>query len=263
MTANSASINDPVKSSGTRNSRSLATEVSKIARLTARTPSLMTSAKSPAATAPGCEVAAMPHGTKMFPSSVRNRKSLMADAHSMSARYRPEYSRIIASWIIVSSRCVDGLSTGNRPVSASATIKNEKNARRCPGLSSNSGSETDRLIISPRPVLPARNAIAKIAIITVGSASAATAISLLDPMPPNELPASRPASARKKVARRNRYIRRMMFPANGNAPAVVSTGTMSAARSIDPITTYGVSRKIHDVFSEITTSLIRSLRRSR
>jgi hypothetical protein len=42
-------------------------------------------------------------------------------AHSISARWRPEYSRIIASWIMVSSRCVAGLSTGTRAFSAKET----------------------------------------------------------------------------------------------------------------------------------------------
>ena len=37
------------------------------------------------------------------------------------ARSGPEYSRIIASCTIVSSRWVDGLSTGSRPVSAMIT----------------------------------------------------------------------------------------------------------------------------------------------
>ena len=55
--------------------------------------------------------------------------SLSADAHSISARWRAEYSRIIASWIIVSSRCVDGLSTGMRAFSASDTIVNATPAK--------------------------------------------------------------------------------------------------------------------------------------
>ena len=50
--------------------------------------------------------------------------SLMAAPHSMSARWRPEYSRIMASWIMVSSRWVAGLSTGMRAFSASSTMVN-------------------------------------------------------------------------------------------------------------------------------------------
>ena len=49
-------------------------------------------------------------------------EQLQAAAHSISARWRPEYSRIIASWIMVSSRWVVGLSTGMRAFSASDTM---------------------------------------------------------------------------------------------------------------------------------------------
>ena len=55
--------------------------------------------------------------------------SLRAAAHSISARWRAEYSRIIASWIIVSSRCVAGLSIGMRAFSASSTIMNATAAK--------------------------------------------------------------------------------------------------------------------------------------
>jgi len=50
--------------------------------------------------------------------------SFSADAHSISARWRAEYSSTIASWIMVSSRWVAGLSTGMRAFSASDTIVN-------------------------------------------------------------------------------------------------------------------------------------------
>ena len=75
------------------------------------------------------------------------------------------------------------------------------------------------------------------AIITVGSANAAMAISLLEPIPPNELPASSPASARKNVLSKNTYMSKMMFPKNCSSAAVVNTGTMNADRSIVPIAT--------------------------
>ncbi len=53
----------------------------------------------------------------------------MALAHSISARLGPEYSSTMASWIMVSSRCVVGLSTGMRPVSAMATRASAAKAR--------------------------------------------------------------------------------------------------------------------------------------
>ena len=46
----------------------------------------------------------------------------------MSARCRPEYSSTMASWTMVSSRCVAGLSTGMRPDSAIATISSAASA---------------------------------------------------------------------------------------------------------------------------------------
>src|SRR3989338_933871 len=54
----------------------------------------------------------MPHGAKTLPRIMTKIRSLLAEAHSMSASFGPEYSRIIASCTIVSSRCVAGLSTG-------------------------------------------------------------------------------------------------------------------------------------------------------
>ena len=47
-----------------------------------------------------------------------------AAAHCRQARSRPAYSSSGPSWTIVSSRCVSGLSTGWRPVSASTTSPN-------------------------------------------------------------------------------------------------------------------------------------------
>src|SRR5262245_39932804 len=96
-TASNDNMNDPVSSAGTRNSRSFATDVSRTANETARTASLRNKTIKPTRTAAEWSVLAIPHGTKMFPRSVKNRNNLIADAHSIKARYRPEYSRIIAS----------------------------------------------------------------------------------------------------------------------------------------------------------------------
>jgi len=52
--------------------------------------------------------------------------------------------------IIVSSRCVAGLSTGSRPVSASMTMKSATKARMWPGLSALDGLAIVRAAISPR-----------------------------------------------------------------------------------------------------------------
>src|SRR5262249_38073545 len=99
-----ARANDPASSSGTLNSLSLATAVSSTATAAVSRTSLAASARRPRTTASGPLGSARPQGTKRFASKVMNRNSFIADAHSTSARYRPEYSSTIASWIIVSSR---------------------------------------------------------------------------------------------------------------------------------------------------------------
>ena len=91
------------------------------------------------------------------------------------------------------------MSTGRRPVSASVTMNSAANASRWPGLTAVAGVANVRATICPRLVEPALSARAKIASATVGSASAATVISRLAPIPPNGEPGSSPASARKNV----------------------------------------------------------------
>ena len=46
----------------------------------------------------------IPQGKNKFAPKARNMKNLFAAVHSISANLFPEYSKIIASWIIVSSR---------------------------------------------------------------------------------------------------------------------------------------------------------------
>jgi hypothetical protein len=74
-------------------------------------------------------VVSIPHGKNKFAPSVRKIKNLLAEVHSIRASLLPEYSKIIASCIIVNSRCVDGLSKGYRAVSESIAIMKAKNAR--------------------------------------------------------------------------------------------------------------------------------------
>ncbi len=71
----------------------------------------------------------IPQGKNIFAPNARKIKNLFAAAHSISASLFPEYSRTIASWIMVSSRWVAGLSKGKRPVSASMAIINAASAR--------------------------------------------------------------------------------------------------------------------------------------
>src|SRR5438309_85922 len=91
--------------------------------------------------------------------------------------------------------------------------------------------------------------------------SAATATSRLAPMPPNALPTSSPASARKNVPSMKRYTSRMMLPANASGGRVVVTGTMSPVTSRVAARMYGVARNTQEVVVETTASFTRSLRK--
>ena len=115
-------------------------------------------------------------------------------------------------------------------------MKNAAKASRCAGLTASSGSIVTRSTIPPRLVVLARSASANTASMTVGSARPATVTSRLDPMPPNALPASSPASARKNVPSRKSDISRRM-PANASGGRDVSMGAASAATSIAPTST--------------------------
>ncbi len=53
-----------------------------------------------------------------------------------------------------------------------------------------------------------------------------------------------------------------MFPMKPSGARVVSAGTMSADNNIVVASKYGVKRKIHEVFSETTTSFKSNFRRS-
>ena len=74
----------------------------------------------------------------------------MAPASFTSARSGPAYSRTMASWIIVSSRWVFGLSTGKRPVSATMTITRATTANRRWGLANQAGCSSDRVTMVGR-----------------------------------------------------------------------------------------------------------------
>src|SRR2546429_8551907 len=169
----------------------------------------------------------------------------------------------MASWIMVSSRWVAGLSNGRRPVSASITMKSAANARRCRGLTADGGSAMVRAAISPRLVEPAPRASAKIASASVGSASAATVTSRLAPSPPNAEPGSRPASARKNVPSSRRYTTTRRSPIRSTGNGAASTGTRTATISVLANTTNGARWKSHDALRDTTISFWKSLRSSR
>jgi hypothetical protein len=169
----------------------------------------------------------------------------------------------MASWIIVSSRWVAGLSTGSRPVSASVTMKMAAKASTCPGASASEGVASMRAAMWPRLVEPALQASAKIASAMVGSASAATVISRLAPMPPKGEPGSSPAKARKKVPSSSRYTTTRRSPAPSKGSGTARSGTRRVTATVLAKTMKGAARKSQEALLETTTSLAKSLRSSR
>src|SRR5581483_2118 len=114
--ARTASAEAAPRSSGSLRMRSLALADS----TTAITAASSRSFAPNAAIARGASRAAraMPNGTKSAMSSENSVSCFTSVAHTSTPSGRPEYSISMPSWIIVSSRCVSGLSAGTRPVSA-------------------------------------------------------------------------------------------------------------------------------------------------
>ncbi len=61
---------------------------------------------------PGASSVAAPNGRNAAAKSAASSTSFISEANTRVASERPEASRSMPSWIIVSSRCVSGLSTG-------------------------------------------------------------------------------------------------------------------------------------------------------
>src|ERR1035441_9193197 len=181
--------------SGTRKSRILAFTVSSRTIAQLKKSSFASSQPIPCNAPKPNHVGWRPIGQKQLINSVIKTSCLMETAHSMRARYGPEYSRIMASWIMVSSRWVSGLSTGIRPVSAISTSASAANANICAGARKRQFCPMAAPAISVRPVEPAPMATVKMASIIAGSARAEMVISRLLPRPPKELPPSNPLSA--------------------------------------------------------------------
>jgi len=95
---------------------------------------------------------------------------------------------------MVSSRCVAGLSIGMRAFSATATQIKASNPR--PSETRNpTGAWVNSSAMVDSWVVPATSAIVNTIRIMAGSASEAISISRDDPIPPNAVPTSMPASA--------------------------------------------------------------------
>ena len=139
-TASTERTKAPAISSGTRKRRSLATRHLEGGqrRRRARRP-WPPVATRPRARCPGPGAVAMPQGTKRSAKRATSTARRIDSPSLTRARSGPAYSRTMASWIIVSSRWVLGLSTGRRPLSATITMtKATRASRRC-GVASQSG----------------------------------------------------------------------------------------------------------------------------
>ena len=194
--------------------------------------------------------------------SDRYRSSFTDTAASMSARWRPEYSSTIASWTMVSSRCVAGLSTGMRAFSAIATMMSATRASASEMLRPAWGPSMKEEI-EESSVEPAKRESVNTAISIAGSASVANIISRLDPMPPKLVPTSSPASASMKRAVPSSATMTMRSAAAPSARPVAKVGTRAAATQVLAKTAYGAVRNSHEALPATTTSLRMSLRRSR
>src|SRR5271165_2699442 len=124
----------------------------------------------------------------------------------MSARCRAEYSSSIASWIIVSSRWVAGLSIGMRAFSASSTIVKATAVNARLGLKLKAWVAR-RSEISGKAVVIEISDATKITMSSAGSARNPTIISRRAPRVPNGVPISMAASEMKTRGREQAHER--------------------------------------------------------
>ena len=104
---------------------------------------------------------------------------------------------------------------------------------------------------------------AKMASRIEGSATAATVIARLDPIPPNAVPVSTPARAKNTVPRSSRYTTANRSPTWSSADRVVMNGTIPATSAEVATKTRGAIEKTQLAFDEMIRSLPTSLRMSR
>ena len=135
---------------------------------------------------------------------------------------------LMGLYLMVSSRCVAGLSTGTRPASAMRTMNSAAAARSSLGCAEGPRKTVARAS-SPRLSEPPQRATVKRPSIRAGSASAPTVISRLEPMPPNGLPVSSEAVASAKRPRARRPTRTRIPPASSRGAPAKRTGTSVVA----------------------------------
>ena len=135
----------------------------------------------------------MPQGRNSDPSMAMNTVILSMEEYSIMASSLPEYSRIMASWTMVSSRWVVGLSNGILAFSARSVIMNEQAASMRAGPTAATPMVAMASEMSPMSVpAPERTASVAMPSSRAGSISTDIIISRLLPIPPKVLPPSSP-----------------------------------------------------------------------
>src|SRR6266536_2820867 len=130
----------------------------------------------------------------------------------MRARSGPPWSSTITSWIMVSSRCVLGSSTGIREFSARERTKSPIAARTSAGAARPHASGSAGPSMPPSESEPVARARTRRQRKRAGSARLANVTSRAAPIPSNGEPVSSAASAVAKRARPRRYAKRTKSP---------------------------------------------------
>jgi hypothetical protein len=174
---------------------------------------------------------ASPTGMKTQAMSERKSRSFRDEAASIIARCRPEYSSTIASWTMVSSRWVAGLSTGMRAFSAMATMTSAISARPSETRRPTSGEPMKAAMVESWEE-PATRARVKMMSSMAGSAKDEIITSRLEPMPPKLVPVSMPAKARKKRALARSAMMAIRSAVQLKTRPVAKVGTRAAATQV-------------------------------
>ena len=164
----------------------------------------------------------------------------------------------MASWIMVSSRWVVGLSTGMRAFSASSTMMKATAANARLACSARCCDCRYSAIVGNR-VLPEISDEVNTTISSAGSARKPTIMSRRAPMLPKAVPMSMPARAVNTRASANSPTSAMTSAACANGRSVESEGMMAAATTMMPISRYGTTRNSAVASCASTASLRSSL----
>ena len=157
---------------------------------------------------------------------------------------------------MVSSKCVAGLSTGMRPVSASNTMNMAVKASAWDGSRNFHPGPWLARTIWLRLVEPAAMATVKMASIIAGSAMAEMVISRLLPIPPNALAGSSPPRARKnRPSASNAHQRQHAAKQAQRGLRRHHRRHQPGAKRREEHAHKGSQEKIHEACSEMTMSL--------